>query len=87
MRICNNAAGPLSWMEDGCKVGAPEVAKANTYLSRTLPGTLTIDIAMMRRAKVDETMLKAIESDVAAGNWRSAVLRHDAAVTASEVTS
>ena len=86
MRICSNAAGPLTWMEDGCKVGAPELAKVGTYLSRTLPGTLTLDIAMMRKAHVDESLLKAIEADIAAGNWRSAVLRHDAAVTASEVT-
>lgn len=86
MRVCNNSAGPLTWMQDGCKVGQPELAKVNTYLSRTLPGTLTIDVAMMRKAKLDETILKPIEADLAAGNLRSAVLRHDAAVTASEVT-
>lgn len=86
MRVCNNAAGPLEWMQDGCKIGQPELAKVNTYLSRTLPGTLTIDVAMMRKAKVDEAMLQAIVADAAAGNLRSAVLRHDAAVNASEVT-
>lgn len=85
MRVCANAVGPLAWMQDGCKVGAPEVAKVNTYLSRTLPGTLTIDVAMMRKAHVDEAMLKAIEADTAAGDLRSAILRHDAAVSASEV--
>jgi hypothetical protein len=85
MRVCQTATGPIDWMQDGCRVGAPEVAKVNTYMSRTLPGTLTIDVALMRKAGLDNTMLKAIEADVAAGNLRSAVLRHDVAVRASEV--
>ncbi|MHA7628368.1 hypothetical protein [Corallococcus sp. M7] len=72
------------WMGTGCNALSLQYSKSRTYVNSTIPNMIRLNIAAMRRAAVNETMLTEIEQHLAANRLRAATLAHDVAVVSSE---
>ncbi|MFB1484142.1 hypothetical protein [Corallococcus sp. RDP092CA] len=79
------AAGTRSWREAGCTAMRRDFARAKTWRTSTLPGTLRLNVAMMRQAgNVPAAMLAEVETLTTAGQLKAATTVHDAALRVSD---
>ncbi|AGC42380.1 hypothetical protein MYSTI_01031 [Myxococcus stipitatus DSM 14675] len=81
--VCAKAAA-TPWMGTGCNTLALQFSKSRNYVNLTLPGTMRLNIASMRTAGVNATLLQEIEQHLAAGRVRAAAISHDVALRSSE---
>ncbi|WP_342378803.1 hypothetical protein NVS55_05315 [Myxococcus stipitatus] len=81
--VCAKAAA-TPWMGTGCNTLALQFSKSRNYVNTTLPGTMRLNIASMRTAGVNATLLQEIEQHLAAGRVRAAAIAHDVALRSSE---
>ncbi|AGC42663.1 hypothetical protein MYSTI_01315 [Myxococcus stipitatus DSM 14675] len=79
------AAGQRSWRETGCVAMRRDFSRVRTWMTSTLPGTLRLNVAMMRNAgTVPAAMLLEVEAKLAAGQLKDAATVHDAALRKSD---
>ncbi|QQR45749.1 hypothetical protein JKA73_06355 [Myxococcus xanthus] len=78
-------AGQRSWRETGCVAMRRDFSRVRTWMSSTLPGTLRLNVAMMRNAgTVPAALLAEVEAKLAAGQLKAAASVHDAALRVSD---
>ncbi|WP_342379108.1 hypothetical protein NVS55_06765 [Myxococcus stipitatus] len=79
------AAGQRSWRETGCVAMRRDFSRVRTWMTSTLPGTLRLNVAMMRNAgTVPAALLLEVEAKLAAGQLKDAATVHDAALRKSD---
>ncbi|AFE04955.1 hypothetical protein COCOR_02976 [Corallococcus coralloides DSM 2259] len=79
------AAGARSWREAGCIAMRRDFSRVRSWRTSTLPGTLRLNVAMMRQAgSVPAAMLAEVETLTTAGQFKAAATVHDAALRVSD---
>ncbi|NRD44544.1 hypothetical protein [Corallococcus exiguus] len=79
------AAGTRSWREAGCIAMRRDFSRVRSWRTSTLPGTLRLNVAMMRQAgSVPAAMLAEVETLTTAGQFKAAATVHDAALRVSD---
>ncbi|WP_244227405.1 hypothetical protein [Corallococcus aberystwythensis] len=79
------AAGTRSWREAGCVAMRRDFSRVRSWRTSTLPGTLRLNVAMMRQAgSVPAALLAEVEALTAAGQLKAAATVHDAALRVSD---
>ncbi|RKH36532.1 hypothetical protein D7Y13_00265 [Corallococcus praedator] len=78
-------AGQRSWREAGCVAMRRDFSRVRSWMTSTLPGTLRINVAMMRQAgTVPAALLTDVEAKLATGQLKTAAMVHDAALRVSD---
>ncbi|NMO20262.1 hypothetical protein HPC49_22685 [Pyxidicoccus fallax] len=77
--------GARSWREAGCVAMRRDFSRVRTWMTSTLPGTLRLNVSMMRSAGgVPAALLTDVEAKLAAGQLKAAAVAHDAALNVSD---
>jgi hypothetical protein len=81
--LCSVGA-KTTWRESGCNALGQQFSRAQTYLTKTIPGQIKLGLLQLPAAGVSPAVIQGIRAKLTAGDVKAAALAYDAALQTTD---